>query len=216
VLEEFHTFSSYVKWLGAQRCEGLLLRYLAEVFKTLSQGVPDSAKNDELFAFERDLETLVRTVDASLFDEWERLRSGDTARDAKGTPDGEDVESIARAQRAEVVRLRGDIWRRLMAVARDDSEAALERLVAEGPRSADPPAELMERLTAVRALPFATTAQARQPSLLHVDRSLEPWRVEQTLVDDDGEGLGVIRFEVDPQGLAATDAPFLRLVAVDA
>ena len=215
VLEEFHTFSSYVKWLGAQRNEGVLLRYLAEVFKTLAQGVPDGAKNDELFAFERDLETLVRAVDASLFDEWERLRSGASAEDAPAAAPAIDPEAVARAQRAELVRVRSDVWRMLMAVARDDSEAAIERLVVEGPRSAEPPAALLELLTAVRAMPFATTTQARQPSFLRVDRSCDPWRVDQTLVDDDGEGLGVVRFEVDPSGLTATDAPFLRLVAVE-
>ncbi len=211
VLEEFHTFSSYVKWLGAQRAEGLLLRYLAEVFKTLAQGVPDAAKNDELFAFERDLESLVRSVDASLFDEWERLRSGEPTP-AKANTDAKDAaEQAERTARARLVRVRSEVWRVLMAVARDDKDAALERL-SDG---ATPSAELDAILAAIYAVPFSTTTQARQPGFLHVDRDASPWRVDQTLVDDEGEGLLVAHFEADPAAFDTEGAPFLKLVGVD-
>ena len=211
VLEEFHTFSSYVKWLGAQRAEGLLLRYLAEVFKTLAQGVPDAAKNDELFAFERDLESLVRSVDASLFDEWERLRSGEPTP-AKANTDAKDAaEQAERTARARLVRVRSEVWRVLMAVARDDKDAALERL-SDG---ATPSAELDVNLAAIYAVPFSTTTQARQPGFLHVDRDGSPWRVDQTLVDDEGEGLLVAHFEADPAAFDTEGAPFLKLVGVD-
>lgn len=211
VLEEFHTFSSYVKWLGAQRAEGLLLRYLAEVFKTLAQGVPDAAKNDELFAFERDLESLVRSVDASLFDEWERLRSGEPTP-AKANTDAKDAaEQAERTARARLVRVRSEVWRVLMAVARDDKDAALERL-SDG---ATPSAELDANLAAIYAVPFSTTTQARQPGFLHVDRDASPWRVDQTLVDDEGEGLLVAHFEADPAAFDTEGAPFLKLVGVD-
>ncbi len=211
VLEEFHTFSSYVKWLGAQRAEGLLLRYLAEVFKTLAQGVPDAAKNDELFAFERDLESLVRSVDASLFDEWERLRSGEPTP-AKANTDAKDAaEQAERTARARLVRVRSEVWRVLMAVARDDKDAALERL-SDG---AAPSAELDANLAAIYAVPFSTTTQARQPGFLHVDRDGSPWRVDQTLVDDEGEGLLVAHFEADPAAFDTEGAPFLKLVGVD-
>ena len=211
VLEEFHTFSSYVKWLGAQRAEGLLLRYLAEVFKTLAQGVPDAAKNDELFAFERDLESLVRSVDASLFDEWERLRSGEPAP-AKANTDAKDAaEQAERTARARLVRVRSEVWRVLMAVARDDKDAALERL-SDG---ATPSAELDANLAAIYAVPFSTTTQARQPGFLHVDRDASPWRIDQTLVDDEGEGLLVAHFEADPAAFDTEGAPFLKLVGVD-
>jgi superfamily II RNA helicase len=216
VLEEFHTFTSYVKFLGAQRSEGVLLRYLAEVFKTLAQGVPDRAKTDELFAYERDLEALVRSIDASLFDEWERLRTGvEPARAVEADAEAA-REAEARKDRARLVRLRSDVWRVLMAIAREDLDALGERLVHDGPRGGDLPADLLAKLEAARQIPFSTTTQARQPALLRVDRTQAPWVVEQTLVDDEGEGLGVVRFAADLDALDGADTPFLRLDAVDA
>jgi hypothetical protein len=211
VLEEFHTFSSYVKWLGAQRAEGLLLRYLAEVFKTLAQGVPDAAKNDELFAFERDLEALVRSVDASLFDEWERLRSGEPAPVVASTEAQDAAEQAERTDRARLLRLRSDVWRVLMAIARDDRDAVLERLCGGSETNAERDAHL----EAIFALGFSTTTQARQPGFFHLDRSATPWRIAQTLVDDEGEGLLVVHFEADPAAIDVGDAPVLRLTAID-
>jgi hypothetical protein len=216
VLEEFHTFTSYVKWLGAQRSEGVLLRYLAEVFKTLAQGVPDHAKTDELLAYERDLEILVRSIDASLFEEWERLRNGESGAARASTDEESAREAEARNDRARLVRIRSDVWRVLMAVVRGDLDALRERLVDDEARDEELSPSLLAKLEALRALPFATTTEARQPGLLRVDRTRAPWVVEQTLVDDAGEGLGVVRFEADVGALDGVDTPFLRLDTVDA
>jgi len=96
-------------------------------------------------------------------------------------------------------------------VARDDKDAALERL-SDG---ATPSAELDAILAAIYAVPFSTTTQARQPGFLHVDRDASPWRLDQTLVDDEGEGLLVAHFEADPAAFDTEGAPFLKLVGVD-
>ena len=212
VLEEFHTFSSYVRWLEAQRSEGLLLRYLAEVYKTLAQGVPDAAKTAELFAYERDLEVLVRSVDGSLFDEWERLRSGETPA---AKPAKEDTEQAERLEKARLVRLRSDVWRVLMAIARGDRDAALERLCDESGMGAVLTDSLSAHLEAIIAVPFATVTQARNPSFIEVDRTQARWLVHHTLVDDEGEGLMVVHFEVDPLVIDANAAAFLHLVSID-
>jgi hypothetical protein len=104
-----------------------------------------------------------------------------------------------------------------MAIAREDVDALGERLVHDGARGGETlPADLLAQLEAVRVIPFATTTQARQPTLLRVDREQSPWVVEQTLVDDEGEGLGVVRFTADLDALDGADVPFLRLESVDA
>ena len=41
----------------------------------LAQTVPDTAKNDTLREMEIYLSTMLRQVDASLMDEWERMRN---------------------------------------------------------------------------------------------------------------------------------------------
>ena len=51
-----------------------MLRYLADAYKALRQTVPDEAKTEELRDLIEWLGELVRQVDSSLLDEWERLR----------------------------------------------------------------------------------------------------------------------------------------------
>ena len=69
------TFTEYVGFYGLSRSEGLVLRYLADAYKALRQTVPDEAKTEELTDLIEWLGEIVRQVDSSLIDEWERLRN---------------------------------------------------------------------------------------------------------------------------------------------
>ncbi len=73
--ERAMTFTEYVQFYGLSRSEGLVLRYLADAYKTLRQTVPEEAKTEELVDLIEWLGELVRQVDSSLIDEWERLRN---------------------------------------------------------------------------------------------------------------------------------------------
>src|SRR6185436_6901857 len=74
MFENFRSFAEYVLDYELQRSEGLLLRHLNSVYKVLSQTVPDAVKTDEVTDVELYLRTLLRQVDSSLEDEWERMR----------------------------------------------------------------------------------------------------------------------------------------------
>ena len=54
-----------------------MLRYLADAYKALRQTVPEDARTEELIDLIEWLGELVRQVDSSLIDEWERLRNPD-------------------------------------------------------------------------------------------------------------------------------------------
>jgi len=71
--ERAMTFSEYVHHYGLKRSEGVLLRYLGDAYKGLVQNVPEEAKTDELYDLTDWLGEVVRQVDSSLLDEWERL-----------------------------------------------------------------------------------------------------------------------------------------------
>src|SRR5579863_4816417 len=73
------TFTEYVGFYGLARSEGMVLRYLADAYKALRQTVPDEAKTEELSDLIEWLGEIVRQVDSSLLDEWERLRDGSGA-----------------------------------------------------------------------------------------------------------------------------------------
>ena len=75
MVEHADTFNQYVSRYGLKRSEGLVLRYLTDCYKALVQTVPASALNDRLEEVVDWLGALVREVDSSLLDEWERLRA---------------------------------------------------------------------------------------------------------------------------------------------
>ena len=75
MVEHADTFNQYVSRYGLKRSEGLVLRYLTDCYKALVQTVPAAAVDDRLAEVIEWLGELVREVDSSLLDEWERLRS---------------------------------------------------------------------------------------------------------------------------------------------
>ncbi len=83
--ERAMTFGEYVNHYGLKRSEGLLLRYLSDAYRALMQNVPTDRRTPELDELTGWLGALVRGVDSSLLDEWERLTAV-----ADGSGDGED------------------------------------------------------------------------------------------------------------------------------
>ena len=73
--ERAMTFAEYTSFYGLARSEGLVLRYLADAYKAMRQTVPEEARTEELADLIEWLGELVRQVDSSLIDEWERLRN---------------------------------------------------------------------------------------------------------------------------------------------
>ncbi|MEC9114862.1 MAG: DUF3516 domain-containing protein [Actinomycetota bacterium] len=73
--ERAMTFREYVNFYGVKGSEGVLLRYLTDAYKGLIKTVPDASWTDDLSDVSEWLQTLVRQVDSSLIDEWERLQN---------------------------------------------------------------------------------------------------------------------------------------------
>lgn len=140
MFENFRSFADYVRDYELQRAEGLLLRHLNSVYKTLKQTVPDSAKNDQLREMELYLGTMIRAVDSSLLEEWEQMRDPEyerrvAAERAKITgtelrPPGaeEAAADLTRDTKAFTAAVRHRIFTFLRAWANRDFEAALAAL----------------------------------------------------------------------------------------
>jgi superfamily II RNA helicase len=73
LFERAMTFGEYVQFYGLKRSEGVVLRYFSDVYKGLKQNIADDLKTDEIDDLVAWLGALVRQVDSSLIDEWERL-----------------------------------------------------------------------------------------------------------------------------------------------
>ncbi|MEJ7707112.1 MAG: DUF3516 domain-containing protein, partial [Nocardioidaceae bacterium] len=70
--ERAMTFVEYVGFYSLARSEGLVLRYLTDAYRALRRTVPEAARTEELDDLVEWLGELVRQVDSSLLDEWEK------------------------------------------------------------------------------------------------------------------------------------------------
>ncbi len=115
LFEQAMTFSEYVHRFGLKRSEGVLLRYLSDVYKGLRQNIPEEAKTDELDDLIDWLGAVVRQVDSSLISEWERMQAGlDISEEAQQPirpPSADDVPDWAADAKAVRVLVRNTMFR---------------------------------------------------------------------------------------------------------
>jgi len=193
--ERAMTFVEYVGFYGLSRSEGLVLRYLADAYKALRQTVPDEAKVEELVDLIEWLGELVRQVDSSLIDEWERLR--DPAKDAVDAVDAIErrPNTLTANLRALRVLVRNALFRRvtLAALRRYDE---LGELDAGSGWDAEAWAEALGGYFAQHDS-IGTGPDARGPAMLLVDAGPERWRVRQILDDPAGDHDWGISAEID-------------------
>ena len=91
-----------------------MLRYLTDCYKTLVQTVPVDQLSDDLDDVVEWLGAMIRRVDSSLIDEWERLRAPDA--DGAETPTVE-PDDITANRRAFAVLVRNEIFAAVTALA---------------------------------------------------------------------------------------------------
>ncbi|MDG1489077.1 MAG: DUF3516 domain-containing protein, partial [Actinomycetota bacterium] len=75
LFERAMTFREFINHYNLKSSEGAVLRYLTDCYKALVQTVPIRAKTEEVYELTEWLGTLIRQVDSSLIDEWERLKN---------------------------------------------------------------------------------------------------------------------------------------------
>jgi superfamily II RNA helicase len=196
--ERAMTFAEYVSFYGLSRSEGLVLRYLTDAYKALRQTVPEEARTEELADLIEWLGELVRQVDSSLLDEWERLRNPDEERAA---PLDEGPPPVTRNRRAFRVLVRNALFRRVeFAALRRYGE--LGELDAGAGWDADAWADALEPYFDEHD-EIGTGPDARGPGLLIIDEQAEHWAVRQIFDDPAGDHDWGISAVVD---LAASDA----------
>jgi superfamily II RNA helicase len=205
--ERAMTFVEYVGFYGLSRSEGLVLRYLADAYKALRQTVPEEAKTEELIDLIEWLGEMVRQVDSSLIDEWERLRNpGDDPAEAMAHRAPPALTGNVRAFR---VLVRNALFRRVELAALRRYEE-LGELDAESGWDADAWADAIEDYFAEYD-EIGTGPDARGPKLLLIDAGPQRWRVRQIFDDPAGDHDWGISAEVD---LAESDEAGSAVVRV--
>jgi len=208
MFERAMNFTEYVGFYGLTRCEGMVLRYLADAYKALRQTVPDEAKTEDLLDLIEWLGELVRQVDSSLLDEWERLRNPDDGAAPAAAAD-EGPPPVTANQRAFRVLVRNALFRRVELAALERYEE-LGELDADAGWDADAWADALEPYFAEHD-DIGTGPDARGPGLLIIDQQPGAWAVRQIFDDPAGDHDWGISARVD---LAASDEAGAAVVEV--
>ena len=198
--ESFLSFNEYIKEYGLQRSEGVLLRHLSDVYKVLTQTVPEYARNEELIAVIDYFSSMIRGIDSSLLDEWERLKnigtnvtskSSDTSKDS----DRVETKDITRHTKAFTVMVRNESFRWLRALSTKDLEALTE-LHGEGVEQPDYKSIWTAYYADHREI--LTDRQARHPKHLQITANTAAghWSLEQVVVDIDEHNDWVLKLSV--------------------
>ena len=219
MFETFRSFSDYVQEYDLERSEGLLLRHLNSVYKVLSQTVPDGTKTDDVREMEVYLRDMLRQVDSSLLDEWERMRdpSFQAAPTAEMRPQRpEEPPDVTRDVKAFTAAIRTRLFSFLRAWSIRDDAAALAVLDASVDGEGQP--WTVERLKAARDEHAAEhqglrlDPEARNLRHTSVEPGAAAWRVQQMLVDAAGLNDWVLEVDVDLPSSRATGEPVIQLI----
>jgi superfamily II RNA helicase len=221
MFESFRSFSDYIRDYELQRAEGVLLRHLNGVFKVLAQTVPDAAKNDQVREMELYLRTMIRQVDSSLLDQWEKMRDPNFQRaETKEVrpPGAEELEQdITRDEKAFTAAIRNRIFAFLRGLVIEDFAQALTHLSSENDADGAPwtPERLRTILEAFHAeherICLDPNARNTRNTYVIPSDDKKTWRVQQMLIDPDGDNDWVAEFEVGLGESRKSNEPHIRL-----
>jgi hypothetical protein len=223
MFETYSSFADYVRSYDLHRAEGLLLRHVNSVYKVLAQTVPASAKNDIVDEMEVYLRTMIRQVDSSLLDEWEKMRNPSylAADSEEVKPPGAEAaaQDITRDAKKFTALIRARIFSFISAIIKRDFEAALEvvnpdnpaSLPEQGAKAGNDMSEIAESSWTPEQLrklletylsdhkTICLDPDARNIRHTYVTPLPEKklWQVQQMLADPEGTNDWVVEFEVD-------------------
>lgn len=228
MFETYQSFAEYVREYELQRVEGVLLRYLSDVYRALVQTVPVAVKNDEIDQITEYFASIIKQIDSSLIDEWEKIRNPSYRPLAK-TSDPARAQATAldpfQDLRATRIRVMNEVFRFLRSLAIRDFESSLNVLGSWLPLGETIPkdsggetwteARIAERIgeyalshAGIRTDQVARgTENQRLVGLKSAAgvptpnlAAAEEWRVEQTITDPDGHNDWqiVVRFLLKP------------------
>ena len=178
MFERAMTFIEYIGFYGLSRCEGVVLRYLAQAYRALRQTVPEEARTEELTDLIEWLGELVRQTDSSLIDEWSKLR--DPGAEPEAAID-ERPPAVTGNPRAFRVLVRNAMFRRVeLAALRRYAE--LGELDGGDGWAADAWADALEPYFEEHD-DIGTGPDARGPAMLIIDKQRDYWSVRQIFDD---------------------------------
>jgi hypothetical protein len=220
MLEDYSDFGDYIRQYGLQRSEGVLLRYLSQLYKTLEHNVPDWAKTEAVHDVIGFFRAMLERVDTSLIEEWESLLHPELR--FQGITDGRvahrliAVERLLADPQALTSRIRAELHQLVRALSLGDWEGAagLVRRVDADPgthwSAEDFENALVPFLRDHERLVFDHSARLADKTRI-VKTGERTWQATQILVDPAGDNLWCIESTVDLFDPEVLDGPLITI-----
>lgn len=193
MLETGCDFKSYIAQYKIARCEGILLRYLTEAYRSLDRTVPVERGTEELDDIVSWLGLVVRSVDSSLVDEWENAGAAPGAVPLKRT------DEVVADRRGMTLMVRNALFQRVRLAALDKA-AELGALDEDWGFGEFRWGRVLDAFYGAHE-DLLTDADARSAAFLEIDDSDElsehVWHVHQIFHDSDGDHDFGIMADVD-------------------
>jgi superfamily II RNA helicase len=215
MFEHWQSFEDYIKTYGLERSEAVLLRHVSEVYKVLSQTIPPVLKTPELIEVEEYFEDIVRNVDSSLLDEWEKLRNPEYVPLEDRPPVERKAIAFTRNRTAFTRALRNAVFNLVKAFAEGNTAAILSQIEPNDPDGASWTAARIEKLlddyftehTRIRLDPEARATKHTRIT----EESPRRWTYEQILVDPEDLNDWSINLLIDLEKSDSEARPILIL-----
>ena len=226
LVETFFKFSDYIREYDLHKSEGVLLRYLMNVFKVLDHTVPDAAKNDLVREIELFLRTMIRQVDSSLLEEWEKMRDptwvAHESQTGEAKPPGAEAarEDITRNERNFITLVRTDIFSILRSLASRHFEGVLETLDDQCDQDDQPwsaprlQAIFQKYLQDHEGVLLDPEARNIRHTYIKKPEGNREWLVQQTLVDPDSHNDWSLDLKIDLGKTRELGKPHLQLLSL--
>ena len=193
MLETGCDFKSYIAQYKIARCEGILLRYLTEAYRSLDRTVPVERGTEELDDIVSWLGLVVRSVDSSLVDEWENAGAAPGAVPLKRT------DEVVADRRGMTLMVRNALFQRVRLAALDKA-AELGALDEDWGFGEFRWGRVLDAFYGAHE-DLLTDADARSAAFLEIDDfdelSEHVWHVHQIFHDSDGDHDFGIMADVD-------------------
>jgi superfamily II RNA helicase len=223
MVEGYLSFSDYVKKYGLQRSEGVLLRYLSQLYKALDQTVPEYAKTAEVWDALGYFRALLHHTDTSLLEEWEsllhpeiRLRHLQRHQAAEALW----LKQLLADPKAFAARVRAELHLVVRALSEkewEDAAAAVRQDIGQETDDRWDPERFEQAMK-----PFyeeygelVFTPEARRHQHTHIREVDERvWEVAQTILDPQGDNLWAVQGIVDLRDPNVMDGPLVKVERV--
>lgn len=224
MVEDFLSFDDYIRRYQLHKSEGVLLRYLSEAYKALTQSIPENLMTEPLQEVVTFLEVMIRQTDSSLLEEWERMQAPDETISESSTSS----EPRARVQsgwepfisrKAFEILLRNQVFSLLRHLANAQWDEACSRLAgwAADDQAGWTPPQLEDLVHAfyLEHEWVRLDADSRNPKWFKIlKESSDHWVVHQTMLDPEETAEWGMLLEVDLEASRQAGQVIMKLLSI--